>query len=237
MKQHVLLFGLILGSFTLSAQTYFEKGTSGFAVTGGMQEGFYEDGYFGGLEYSYKGMIDVGVGYGNLTYNRDHLEDLGITLDGTPQEKDLFAYVEYWPLRSDPGQALMANFGIWAQYGTQSYKNGRQVFDNIVYDPLSGKEVSLGLDFSLDVKVIDSWKMQPYFWMGNFWAWENYEIDAIEMEEDYYGTAAGLGVLLQRMLANSHSIFLGAELGVDDLDMVNSNSFVLSIGYTFASKK
>lgn len=237
MKQIGLLLGLILGTISLSAQTYFEKGTSGLAVLGGMQESFYEDGYFGGLEYSYKGSWDIGVGYGNLTYNRSHLESLGIGLDGTPQQNDLFAYTEYWVLRSDPGQAIMANFGIWAQYNASSYKNGKQTYYDEVYDPVSGSAMSVGLDFSIDIQVKDGWKMQPYLWMGNFWAWEDYTLDNIDMQDEYYGTAAGFGVLLQKMLSNNRSIFLGAEIGLDDLDMINSNSFVLTLGYTFSVKK
>ncbi len=233
MKKTIFIFLLLVGSITASAQAFFEKGQSGFSIMAGMQESYFEDGVCGSLEYSFKGQFDVGIGYGSFKYNKSHLEDImGFTLNTSPKETVILGYAEYWLLRSNPGKDRMINFGLWGEYESEKYSDSKSDYNNDEYEDISGKAFALGFEFTIDFVVKSGWKMQPYFWMGNVWATEDYTINNNQEKESFYGTGAGLGVMLQKVFPKGNSILLVMEMDMDNLESSNDTAFEMSIGFT-----
>ena len=237
MKKITLILMAMSLSALVSAQTIFDKGVSGISVFVGSQESYWEDGFYGGLQYTYKGAFDLFGFYGSYKYNKSHLEDIGMTLSTSPKEGAFVLGAEYWVLRTDPGTDRGVNVGIWGEYESESYTDSEYGYDGSLFEDVSGSAYGVGIDFSVDFAIKKGWRLQPYTWIGNVWAAEKYKENGIDYTDNVSGTSAGLGVVLQKMLNNGSSVWLSTEWDMDDLDMANDTAFEMTLGYNFGFGK
>ncbi|MBT4145450.1 MAG: hypothetical protein HOE45_00930 [Gammaproteobacteria bacterium] len=235
-KITLVMLGLSL-MIVSQAQTMFDKGVSGLSVFVGSQESYWEDGFYGGLQYTYKGAFDLYGFYGNYQYNKSHLEDMGVTLDTSPKEGVFILGAEYWVLRTDPGNDRGVNVGIWTEYEMESYTDSEYTYKESLYEDVSGSAFAIGLDFSVDFTIKKGWRLQPYTWIGKVWAAEEYKQNGTDYKDNVSGTCAGLGVVLQKMLKNGSSVWLSTEWDMDDLDYANDTAFEMTLGYNLGFGK
>ncbi|MCP4910308.1 MAG: hypothetical protein GY907_06340 [Bacteroidetes bacterium] len=247
MKKITLLL-LVMGLAIISqAQTMFDKGVSGFSINAGIQESYWEDGFYAGLEYTYKGALDLSFEYGNFTYDRDklegHVNKYGATFPKVPKESVLAFGAEYWVLRTDPGSDRGVNVGIWAEYEMENYTDSKLLIpgdpgtEDMVEEWISGSAFAFGIDFSIDFAVKDGWRLQPYTWLGRVFATEKDKVNGADETDNFQGTGAGLGVILQKMLNNGSSVWLGTEWDMDNLENANDTSFEVTLGFNLGFAK
>ncbi|MBT4190999.1 MAG: hypothetical protein HOE16_07390, partial [Lentimicrobiaceae bacterium] len=55
--------------------------------------------------------------------------------------------------------------------------------------------------------------------------------------DNFQGTGAGLGVILQKMLNNGSSVWLGTEWDMDNLENANDTSFEVTLGFNLGFAK
>ncbi|MDG1900756.1 MAG: hypothetical protein P8I80_00860 [Bacteroidales bacterium] len=246
MKKITILL-LVMGLAIMSqAQIMFDKGVSGFSINAGIQESYWEDGFYGGLQYTFKGALDISAEYGNFTYDRDKLEAAlgnGAKFTDVPKESVLAFSAQYWVLRTDPGSDRGINVGVWAGYEMENYTDTEWSqtplvpgTENVTTDK-TGSAFAFGTSFSIDFDVKDGWRLQPYSWIGRVFATEKGTYDGVDETENYQGTGAGIGVILQKMLNNGSSVWFGAEWDMDNLENANDTSYEVTVGFNLGFAK
>lgn len=238
MKKIYLLIIISLGLLLrVDAQALFEKGQSGLSISASAQDSYLEHGYFGSIVYSYKGAFDLYGTYGRFVYNIDNLRYMGMTIDQSPKETVIIVGARYWLLRSDPSEDRNINFGVWADYESESYSDQIFTSNGRIIETTSGSAFAMGFNFSINFHAQNRWNMQPYLWMGNVWATQKYTENGNEQSKKQSGAAAALGVMIQKQFKNGSSIWLTNSLDVDCLSRTADLGFISTLGYNFSFSK
>ncbi|HPR17488.1 MAG TPA: hypothetical protein PLD62_04505 [Candidatus Cloacimonadota bacterium] len=234
MKKIVLFLVVLSLAFLANAQTFFDKGESGFTAYGSVTENYWKDGYIGGLEYTYKGIIDIIAYYGYHDFDKDNFVDEGLPLTKTPGETEIEGGLEYWFLRTDPSKDRDISVGVWAEYGIGNYKD----FDctlpgQTTYEATDWTAFSTGFDFSIKFAMENNWFLQPFWWIGETWVEDNFKVNDAKDSNDLSGTYTGFGLVLQKKLPCGNSIFFSPEIDMNDLESANNTAFIMSVGYNY----
>jgi len=225
----LMIILMLLGMSSIFAQsTFFEKGESGFGIYGGVQESFWEDGYFASIGYSYKGVVDIGVAYGNYKYDKDNFpEYLAVYKD--PTEVAIIVGLDYWFLRTNTGKDRGIDVGLWTEYEMEDYKFYSE--DTLETDATSSG-FAFGPVFSINFDINDKWFIQPYFSIGYCFGNTEYK-DSDKSDEDYKGGCSSIGVALARKFKCGNSIVFIFEIDSDSIEKTNDTAYEFSVGYNF----
>ena len=232
-KALVLIILSLLGISSLFAQsTFFEKGQSGFGIYGGIQESYWEDGYFGSIGFSYKGIIELGITYRDFKYDKDNWES---PIDKNPTESAVAFELDYWFLRTRTGADRGIDVGLWTEYEMENYKDYPYYNDSDTTKLKSSNGFSFGPEFSINFDINDKWFLQPFLWIGYASGNVKYEDESIVPDEDkkYKGGCGSIGVALARKFANGNSIVFIFEQESDAIDRTNDTAYKFSVGYNF----
>ena len=204
---------LFLANTALAQSSFLEKGKSGFGISATVQESFWEDGYFIEAGYSFNGVFDVAVAYGDFTYDK---------IGWDFKETELGVGLEYWVLRTRTGTDRGIDVGLWTSYSVEEYKeDGTRRY--------TGNDLALGIEMAINFTVNDSWFLQPYFVLG-------YSFDTIKEEstgetESYRGGVSSIGAALGYKLDNGNSIVFSFEQDSDSIETLNDTAYEITVGY------
>ena len=207
---------LFLASTALAQSSFLEKGKSGFGISATVQESFWEDGYLIEAGYSFNGVFDVCVAYGDFTYDK---------IGWDFKETELGVGLEYWVLRTRTGTDRGIDVGLWTSYTMEEYKE-----DGI--KRYTGNDLAVGIELAINFAVNDSWFLQPYFVLG-------YSFDTIKEEstgetESYRGGCSSIGAALGYKLDNGNSIVFCFEQDSDSIEWINDTAYEITVGYNRA---
>lgn len=236
MKKILIPIFLLLITGSSYAQTYFDDGVSGFSIYGAAAESYWDNYYDLSAFYTFSGRLDVGVRLFNRNYNVKHIEATGVDFFEDPSQNGLQLEALYYLFRSQVNEKKWLNAGLWANYEIGKNSGTSYTAGGILYEDLSENTWSAGLVLSSEIKLTDKWQLQPYAWTGFGIGTSKFNEDGRELNENFRGTMAALGVQFERVFINGNRFWVGNEFYTNSFDQGNETTLQLSAGYNFAFK-
>ena len=157
-----LLIALILISFSvncLSQSELLNKGENGLFLFSNYATGTDASGLSGGVSFSYKGIIDFGIGYGDSWLNE---QSEYFTLNWNTIQFALNIIIFRYP----PADTTQFGLGLGLSYAHQTYHLSYLYFEEIINEDFNGKLILPSLGAYLNTNISSKLDLQYLMSLG-----------------------------------------------------------------------